>query len=91
MEGIRLARELDPLSRIINLDLGLHLYVVRRNDEAIEQLRTTLELDSTNAYARSVLGLAYLRNGRTEAALRELEGAVQLSGDRWPPLVGNLA
>jgi TolB-like protein/Flp pilus assembly protein TadD len=90
LEEIRRAQELDPLSRIINLDLGLQLYIGRRYDEAIEQLRATLELDPGYAYARSVLGLVYLRKGDPEAALGELERAVELSWDRWPPLLGNL-
>ncbi|HUF75916.1 MAG TPA: tetratricopeptide repeat protein [Longimicrobiales bacterium] len=90
LEELRRARELDPLSHIINLDLGLHFYVRREYHAAIEQLRATLELDPTFAYARSVLGLAYLRRGRGDAALAELERAVESSEDRWAPLLGNL-
>ena len=40
-EGNR-AVELDPLSLIINADLGQNFLLARRYDEAIEQLRKTL-------------------------------------------------
>src|SRR5262249_14217408 len=49
-EGRR-AVELDPLSPIINADLGQNLCVARRYDEAIAQLRKTLEIDPTFYYA----------------------------------------
>ncbi len=43
-EGKR-AAELDPLSLVINADLGMNYYYARRYDEAIAQLRKTLEMD----------------------------------------------
>src|SRR5437588_7933563 len=43
-EGKR-AIELDPLSPIINADLGQNLYSARRYDDAIAPLRKTLEID----------------------------------------------
>src|SRR5437660_4167575 len=43
-EGKR-AVELDPLSLVINTDLGSNYYYARRYDEAIAQLRKTLEMD----------------------------------------------
>ena len=43
-EGKR-AVELDPLSLVINADLGMNYYYARRYDEAIAQLRKTLEMD----------------------------------------------
>ena len=49
-EGKR-AVELDPLSPIINADLGITLYLARRYDDAIEQLRKTLVIDPTSFYA----------------------------------------
>ena len=42
---IRRAQQLDPLSLIINARVGMSLYYCRRYDEAIEQLRRTLEFD----------------------------------------------
>jgi TolB-like protein/DNA-binding winged helix-turn-helix (wHTH) protein len=40
------ARELDPLSLFVNRDLGRALYYGRRYDDALRQLKQTLELDS---------------------------------------------
>ena len=54
-EGKR-AVELDPLSLVINADLGMNYYYARRYDEAITQLRKTLEMDPGYYYAHVNLG-----------------------------------
>ena len=79
-EGKR-AVELDPLSPIINADLGQNLYVARRYDEAIAQLRKTLEIDPTFYYAHYNLGMALQRKGDVPAAIAEYTKAQQLSDD----------
>src|SRR5207302_1129561 len=40
--------ELDPLSIVINADLGETLFYARRFDESVAQLRKTLEIDPTS-------------------------------------------
>ena len=79
-EGKR-AIELDPLSPIINADLGQNLYTARRYDEAIAQLRKTLEIDPTFYYAHYNLGMALQRKGDVPAAIAEYTKAQQLSDD----------
>jgi serine/threonine protein kinase/Tfp pilus assembly protein PilF len=79
-EGKR-AIELDPLSPIINADLGQNLYVARRYDKAIAQLRKTLEIDPTFYYAHYNLGMALQRKGDVPAAIAEYTKAQQLSDD----------
>jgi eukaryotic-like serine/threonine-protein kinase len=79
-EGKR-AIELDPLSPIINADLGQNLYDARRYDEAIAQLRKTLEIDPTFYYAHYNLGMALQRKGDLPAAIAEYTKAKQLSDD----------
>ena len=79
-EGKR-AIELDPLSPIINADLGQNLYVARRYDEAIAQLRKTLEIDPTFYYAHYNLGMVLQRKGDLPAAIAEYTKAQQLSDD----------
>jgi tetratricopeptide (TPR) repeat protein len=79
-EGKR-AIELDPLSPIINADLGQILYGARRYDEAIAQLRKTLEIDPTFYYAHYNLGMAFQRKGDVPAAIAEYTKAQQLSDD----------
>src|SRR2546430_5374859 len=46
LQEVRAAQRLDPLSLIINTDVGEMLYYGRRHDEAIEQGRRALEIDS---------------------------------------------
>jgi TolB-like protein/Tfp pilus assembly protein PilF len=85
-EGKR-AIELDPLSPIINADLGQILYVARRYDEAIAQLRKTLEIDPTFYYAHYNLGMALQQKGDVPAAIAEYTKAQQLSDDRVIPVL----
>jgi len=77
-EGKR-AVELDPLSPIINADLGVTLINARRYDDAIAQLRKTLEIDSTFYYALYNLGWALQCKGDLLGAIAEYAKAQQLS------------
>jgi TolB-like protein/Flp pilus assembly protein TadD len=79
-EGKR-AVELDPLSPIINSDLGQTLSIARRYDEAIAQFHKTLEIDPTFWVAHSALGGALERKGDLPAAIAEFTKAQQLSDD----------
>src|SRR5438445_5940532 len=60
LQEVRAAQRLDPLSLIINTDVGEMLYYGRRHDEAIEQGRRALELDSAFALAHRLPGFADL-------------------------------
>ena len=79
-EGQR-AVELDPLSLIINADLGSTLMIARRYDDAIAQLRKTLVLDGNFAYARWNLGEALYLKGDIKGAIAEYEKAAALDDD----------
>lgn len=81
--------ELDPLSLIINAELGFAHYLARRYDEAIAQYRATLELDPNFVFASWGLGQAYERTGQHEEAIAELTRAVSTSGG-WPTVVAEL-
>ena len=85
-EGKR-AIELDPLSPIINADLGQNLYSARRYDEAIAQLRKTLEIDPTFYYTHYNLGIALQLNGDLPAAIAEYTRGQQLSDDLFVPVL----
>jgi TolB-like protein/Tfp pilus assembly protein PilF len=74
---------LDPLSPVIRVDRAGALIRSRHYDEAIAQLRGTLELVPEFLPTRNFLGWAYLAKGMTAEALPELEAAVQLSGGRY--------
>src|SRR5260221_14398809 len=82
-EGLRetkRAQELDPLSLIINTTLGWQLYLARRSDQAIEQLRKVLDIDARFTPARRGLGEGYSQTGRQKEAVEERGKAGSLSG-----------
>jgi TolB-like protein/Tfp pilus assembly protein PilF len=73
---IKKARELDPLSIIINSDMIYILAMARRYDEAIEQAKRTLELDSTWTTAHGHLSEIYQFKGAYAESLDEEEKAL---------------
>ena len=75
------AIELDPLSPIMNADLGLTLYFARRYDDAVVQLRKPLVLDPTFAYALYNLGMVLQSKGDLHGAIAQYEKAKQFSDD----------
>ena len=83
------ARDLDPLSISMNFSLGWRLYMARQYDQAINQLRNTLEMDPNFALPRMVLGQAYEQKGLYQQAIVELQKAASISHDS-PPMLGAL-
>ncbi len=82
-EGIRemkRARELDPLSLIINTNVGMLLSWAGRYDEAEMALRRTLELDPDFVGAFQELGFALEWQSRFEEAIAAYRRAFELSG-----------
>jgi TolB-like protein/Flp pilus assembly protein TadD len=79
-EGKR-AVELDPLSLVINADLGTDYYFARRYDEAITQLRKTLEMDPGFYYAHVNLGWALEAKRDLDEAISEYQKARELNDD----------
>lgn len=75
------AIELDPLSPIMNADLGLTLYFARHYDDAVVQLRKPLVLDPTFAYALYNLGMVLQSKGDLPGAIAQYEKAKQFSDD----------
>jgi len=76
---IESARELDPLSLIINWNVGWILYFSRHYEQAVAQFRSTLELDPNYLVTRMFLGQAYLQQNDLENARQEFQRAVDLS------------
>ena len=79
-EGKR-AAELDPLSLIINANVGEDCLYARRYDEAIAQLRKTIEMDPRFYYAHWNLGEALQLTGQLNEAIAEYRKAVELNDD----------
>jgi len=63
---------------------------VGRVDEALEQLRETLEMNPHFAPAHQTLGWAYLNMGKRAEAIHEFQQALQLSGTDDTDLVLDL-
>jgi TolB-like protein/DNA-binding winged helix-turn-helix (wHTH) protein/Tfp pilus assembly protein PilF len=84
------ARELDPLSNIINTWVGSRYFFARQYDKAIEQYRKSLEMDPDFVPVHLVLGHALEQKHMYREAIAELERAVSLSGGS-PIYVASLA
>ena len=84
---LKRAQQLDPLSLIINADLGSGFVTARRYDDAIAQLRKTIEMDPHFYYAHWNLGEALELKGQLREAFAEYKKAAELNDD---PLVLSL-
>jgi serine/threonine-protein kinase len=76
LNAARRARQLSPLSPIINVELAYALTRARRFDEAIEQLRRAQEIAPDYPRIRATLALTYLHMGDPARALETLDGFV---------------
>jgi TolB-like protein/DNA-binding winged helix-turn-helix (wHTH) protein/Tfp pilus assembly protein PilF len=84
---INRARELDPLSLIINDNVGEILFAGRQFDEAIEQLRKTLEMEPNYPRTHLDLGVVYERKGMFDQAIGEFQKSRALGGENWPEML----
>jgi serine/threonine protein kinase/tetratricopeptide (TPR) repeat protein len=75
------AHELDPLSVIINCNLGELFYRMQQYDRAIVQLERTLELEPSSPFAHSLLSLVYEMQGLFEKAIAENQKARKAGGE----------
>jgi TolB-like protein/tetratricopeptide (TPR) repeat protein len=76
---IKLAREIDPRSLIINANVGWCYYLAGDADRAIEEEKTTLRLDPSFGIAHGYLGQAYLEKKQFAEAIAEFRTFVSLS------------
>jgi tetratricopeptide (TPR) repeat protein len=70
------AQERNPVPLILKANEAIILYFARRYDQAIEQLRKTLELDPNFAVAHWGLGLAHEQRGAYPDAVAEFQKAL---------------
>ena len=66
--SVRRAHELDPLSLIINADLGTAYLYAGQYENALAQYKRTLELDENFYYAHAYLGRTYMMMGEYDKA-----------------------
>jgi TolB-like protein/DNA-binding winged helix-turn-helix (wHTH) protein/Tfp pilus assembly protein PilF len=74
------ARELDPLSNIIDAWVSSRYFFARQYDKAIEEGRNAVEMDPSFGPALLVLGQAYEQKGMLEEAIAAFERACSLAG-----------
>jgi DNA-binding winged helix-turn-helix (wHTH) protein/TolB-like protein/Tfp pilus assembly protein PilF len=79
---LKLAQEADPLSLIINADIGKMFFFTRQQDRAIEQLQKTLEMEPDFPVAHLFLAMAYEQKGMYENAISELQELANVPGSR---------
>ena len=80
MAYVTRARDLDPLSPIINTALGVPLHHHRRYHEAVRIYSQVLETEASFAPAHHYLGLSYEQLGDYEAAVANMNRAVDIAG-----------
>jgi eukaryotic-like serine/threonine-protein kinase len=76
---IKLAREIDPRSLIINANVGWCYYLAGETDKAIEEEKNTLKLDPGFIVAHGYLGQAYVEKKSYDLAIEEFRKSVSLS------------
>jgi TolB-like protein/DNA-binding winged helix-turn-helix (wHTH) protein/Flp pilus assembly protein TadD len=74
------ARELDPLSNIIEAWVSSRYFFARQYDKAIEEGRNAVEMAPSFGPALLVLGQAYEQKGMLAEAIAEFERASSLAG-----------
>jgi eukaryotic-like serine/threonine-protein kinase len=89
LREMRRAHALDPLSRIIGVELAWVYYLMGRNDEAVTQIRRTLALDPDYPQGGMILGLVFIAEGRYAEAIQTLRQAIARHGE-YDPLNGAL-
>ena len=75
----RRARDLSPLTTVVNVELGAALVRVGRHDDAIHLLRKTLEIDPGFARIHVTLASAHMGQGDWPRAILAFEKATSLS------------
>ncbi|HXJ04928.1 MAG TPA: tetratricopeptide repeat protein [Candidatus Acidoferrum sp.] len=82
LKEIHLARESDPLSMVINSDVGEMYYYAHQFDRAIEQYRKVLQMDSHFLPAYWQIATVYVQMRRYSDAIAALQQAESLGGRR---------
>lgn len=73
------ALELEPLSLVINFEVGLASYFSRNYNQAIDQFQKTLELDSNFPPPHTFLAAAYEQKGMLKEATTAFQKAITIT------------
>jgi TolB-like protein/DNA-binding winged helix-turn-helix (wHTH) protein/Flp pilus assembly protein TadD len=89
IEMMRQAQRLDPLSLVVNSDVGYVYYIARRYDEAVAAYRYALTMDPKFSLAHLLLGLALSQQGKHAEAIAEVRQAADRGSEQLAAL-GNV-
>ncbi|HST11736.1 MAG TPA: tetratricopeptide repeat protein, partial [Terriglobales bacterium] len=78
---LKKAKDLDPLSLLINNSVGRQLYFSRQYEPALKQFRKTLDMDPNFVPAQHAIELAYAQAGMLREAVAERQKVLTLSGN----------
>ena len=78
--SVERAQQLDPLSLMVQSASARAYYNARRYQEAVDQAKVALDLDSTYARARFWIGMGEEQLGRPDEAIRELKATIAKGG-----------
>ena len=81
LANVQRAREIDPLSVIINANLGAIYFRRREYDKAEEQLKKTIEMDPGQTRAHWLVGYVYEQQGKYDQSIAEFKRALELSNN----------
>jgi serine/threonine protein kinase/tetratricopeptide (TPR) repeat protein len=79
LQEMQRAEDLDPLSTVIQVNVGRCYYYARHYDTASDLLKRVEEKEPESWIVTAVLGQTYLAKGRLDDAIRELDRARTLS------------
>ena len=80
LKQIHIALEVDPVSVVLNRDLGMIYYFAGDYDKAIDSLQNTIEMDPYIMYTHFFLGASYLAKSKYEEALKEFKQEDMIAG-----------
>lgn len=89
LEAIECAVAIEPLSPIFNANKGYLLYIARRYDESVVQLRNAIALDAMFAATHYRLSLALIAQRDYEGATHHIKTGLELSNES-PHMLGAL-
>ncbi len=78
------AQDLDPLSLIINMNVGDVLAEMKRYDQATEQFKKTLDLDPNFIEAHRGFGTMLIQEGKLDEAMGEFRRIREIVGEDDP-------
>jgi len=81
LHEIHSAQQLDPMSLIINSNLGWVLYFSRQYDQAARQLNVTIEMEPNFWGAHYKLAVVYAASGHEQQAVEEYARSYDLQND----------